>query len=389
MILIAGARAVNPQGNEPQRHLESKGEASLIPLSDNPLCVSFLCVLCGSVVRLMPSLVTGGAGFIGSHLVRLLVDRGEAVRVLDLAPLSLDWIEVVRADIRDRQAVREAVRGCRHVYHLAANPQLWTQRRGHFRQVNYQGTVNVLEEALAAGAERVLHTSTESILTRARQTAPIAEDQEVSLGDVVGPYCRSKFFAERHALKLARGGAPVVIVNPTLPVGPGDLSRSPPTQMMLDFCRGRRHEYLDAELNLIDVRDVAAGMVRALEVGRPGRRYLLGHENLSIREVFGILARLTGLPEPRWRVPYALGLAAAYVSEFVADVVTHRGPAATVTGVKLTRRRMHFDPSRSLAELGLTPRPVRESLADAVAWFRQVGWLPPPPLSPWRERGRG
>ena len=327
-----------------------------------------------------PILVTGGAGFIGSHLVRRLVDQGERVRVLErpgapVAHLPLDRIDLVFADVRDRQAVRRAVRGCRAVYHLAANPNLWAQQRGQFRQVNYLGTVHVLDEALAAGAGRVLHTSTESILTRARQTAPIAEDQEVTARDVVGPYCRSKFLAERHALRLARGGAPVVVVNPTLPVGPGDLGRSPPTQMILDFCRGRRREYLDADLNLIDVRDVADGMVRALERGRPGRRYLLGHENLSIREVFRLLARLTGLPEPRWRVPYGVALAAAYVSEFVADVVTHRAPAATVTGVKLTRRRMHFDARRSLAELGLRPRPAAEALADAVAWFRQQGWL--------------
>src|SRR5262249_31222495 len=204
--------------------------------------------------------------------------------------------------------------------------------------------------------------STESILTCARQTAPIAEDQHVTPRDVVGPYCRSKYLAERHALRLARGGAPVVVVNPTLPVGPGDRGRSPPTQMILDFCRGKRREYLDAELNLIDVRDVADGMVRALEHGRPGRRYLLGHENVSIRGVFGTLARLTGLPEPQWRVPYAVALTAAYVSEWVADVWTHRPPAATVTGVKLTRRVMHFDARQSLDELGLRPRPAAESL---------------------------
>jgi dihydroflavonol-4-reductase len=145
--------------------------------------------------------------------------------------------------------------------------------------------------------------------------------------------------------------------------------------MMVDFCRGQRREYLDAELNLIDVRDVAEGMIRAMERGRPGRRYLLGHENLSIREVFTRLAQLTGLPEPRWRVPYGVALAAAYVSEFVADVFTHRIPAATVTGVKLTRRVMHFDARRSLEELGLQPRPVTQSLMDAVSWFREMGWL--------------
>ncbi|MFO0841236.1 MAG: SDR family oxidoreductase [Gemmataceae bacterium] len=324
-------------------------------------------------------LVTGGAGFIGGHLVRLLAERGERVRVLDRPGVNVSHlpreIDLVEGDIRDRDGVRRAAAGCEEVYHLAANPQLWTWPKKAFRQVNYVGAVNVMEEALAAGARRVLHTSTESILTRARQAEPIREDQVVPPDDVIGPYCRSKYLAERHAFALARAGAPVVIVNPTLPVGPGDLGRSPPTRMILDFCRGKRREYLDAELNLIDVRDVAFGMVRAMEVGARGRRYLLGHENLSIREVFAILARLTGLPEPRWKVPYPVALLAACVSEIVADVWTKRVPAATLTGVLLTRRRMHFDASASLRELGVTPRPVAESLADAVAWFRAAGWM--------------
>jgi dihydroflavonol-4-reductase len=328
----------------------------------------------------MAILITGGGGFIGSHLTRLLVDRGEAVRVLDrpdasVAHLPLDCIELVRGDIRNEEAVRRAVRGCREVYHLAANPHLWALRRGHFHQVNFLGTVNVLDASLAAGVRRVLHTSTESILTRARQTGPIAEEQHVTLADAIGPYCRSKLRAERYAFSLARQGAPVVVVNPTIPVGPGDYSQTPPTRMILDFCRGKRREYVDAELNLIDVRDVAEGMVRAMERGRPGRRYLLGHENLSIRSLFNLLAKLTGLPEPTRRVPYAVALSAAYVSEFLADVFTQQMPAATITGVKLTRRTMHFDARRSLEELGLQPRPVAESLADAVAWFHQMRWI--------------
>jgi dihydroflavonol-4-reductase len=325
-------------------------------------------------------LVTGGAGFIGSHLVRLLVNQGQKVRVLDrrgiqVSHLPLDRIELVFADIRDRQAVRKAVSGCVEVFHLAANPNLWTYPRGQFRQVNYLGTINVLDAALEAGAKRILHTSTESILTRARQTRAITEEQHIEIEDVIGPYCRSKFLAERYAFRLAKAGAPVIVVNPTLPIGPGDLGRSPPTQMMLDFCKGRRREYMDAQLNLIDVRDVAEGMVRAMDRGRIGRRYLLGHENLTIREIFAQLARLTNLPEPSRRVPYPVALAAAYVSEFIANTFTRRIPAATVTGVKLTRRRMHFDPSRSLADLDLKPRPVSTSLADVVVWFREMKWI--------------
>src|SRR5438093_5550555 len=170
-----------------------------------------------------PVLVTGGAGFIRSHRVRRLVERGEKVRVLELPRVCVDHlpsdkIELIRGDIRTRQDVDRAIRGCWEVYHLAANPQLWTQRRGHFRQVNYLGAVNVIEAALAAGVRRILHTSTESILTRAKQNGPIGEDQDVSLRDVIGTYCRSKYRAERHALRLARAGAPVIVVNPTLPI---------------------------------------------------------------------------------------------------------------------------------------------------------------------------
>jgi dihydroflavonol-4-reductase len=328
-----------------------------------------------------PILVTGGAGFIGSHLVHLLVDQRKAVRILDLPGaflnhLPISQIEVIHGDIRDAKAMSRAVSGCRQVYHLAANPHLWTQKRGHFCQVNYQGTVNVLTAALKAGVERIVHTSTESILTRAQQSSPIAEDQRVGLRDAIGPYCKSKYLAERYALQLARAGAPVIVANPTLPIGPGDWGRSPPTQMILDFCRGHRREYVDGHLNLIDVRDVALGLERAMERGRAGRRYLLGAENLSVHEVFTHLANLTGLPSPSRRIPYPVALAAAYVSEWLADVVTHQEPAATVTGVKLTRRSMTFDPRRSLEELGLKPRPVLQSLADAIGWYRQVGWLP-------------
>ena len=330
------------------------------------------------------TVVTGGAGFIGSHLVENLVKRGERVRVVerpgaDAAHLP-EGVEVVRADIRDREAVAEALRGSRRVYHLAANPNLWVRDRDEFDAVNHRGTVNVLDAALDAGAERVLHTSTESILTRARQTGPIGEDVRVTIDDAVGPYCRSKLRAEDEARARAGAGKPVVIANPTMPVGPGDRGLSPPSRLIRDFCLGRLPARMDCTLNLIDVRDVAEGLVRTMERGMPGRRYLLGGENLTLVGLLGILSELTGVPVPRWRVPYPVGLAVAWISELWADRVTGLTPRATVTGVRLTRRTMHFDASRSLAELGLTPRPARQSLADAVGWLRQTGQI---------GRGRG
>jgi dihydroflavonol-4-reductase len=330
------------------------------------------------------TVVTGGAGFIGSHLVALLVEAGEPVRVVERPGADASHlpsgVEIARADIRDRDAVREALRGARHVYHLAANPNLWVRDRRAFAAVNHHGTVNVLDAAIAAGAERILHCSTESILTCARQVGPIAEDIVVTEADAVGPYCLSKLRAEDEARARAGAGHPVLIANPTMPVGPGDRGVSPPTRLIRDFALGRLPAIMDCRLNLVDVRDTAEGLFRTLQVGVPGRRYLIGGENLTLRQILAHLSGLTGVPVPRWRVPYLAGLAIAHVSEFWADHVTGSTPRANVTGVKLTRRTLHFDATRSLEALGLRPRPIAGSLADAVAWLRAAGELPPSPV---------
>jgi hopanoid-associated sugar epimerase len=321
-----------------------------------------------------PTVVTGGAGFIGSHLVGRLAAEGHRVRVVERPGAEASHlpseVEVIRADIRDRGATCRAIAGARRVYHLAANPNLWARDRGEFEAVNHQGTIHVLDAALRGGAERVVHVSTESILTRARSTGPILEDVEISPSDAVGPYCLSKLRAENYAMARARAGAPVVIVNPTMPVGPGDRGVSPPTRLIRDFCHGELPARMDCTLNLIDVRDVAHGLVLAMDRGLPGRRYLLGGENLTLAGLLGILSELSGVPVPRWSVPYPVGLVVAFVSELWADRVTGRPPKATMTGVRLTRRTMHFDASRSLEALGLVPRPIRESLDDAIDWLR-------------------
>ena len=327
------------------------------------------------------TVVTGGAGFIGSHLVEQLVSRGETVRVIERPGASVGHlpptVELVEADIRDRSAVESGLRGATRVYHLAANPNLWVRDRREFDAVNHQGTINVLNAALEAGAERVLHVSTESILTRARQSGPIAEDVEIELSDAVGPYCRSKLRAENEAMRLAKSGRPIVIANPTMPIGPGDRGFSPPSRLIRDFCQGKLPARMDCTLNVIDVRDVALGLIRTMERGTEGRRYLLGGENLSLVGLLRILSSLTGVPVPRWKVPYPVGLAVAAFSEFWADHVTGQTPKATLTGVRLTRRTMHFDASRSLRDLDLTPRPARESLNDAVTWLIETGQIAP------------
>jgi dihydroflavonol-4-reductase len=298
--------------------------------------------------------VTGGAGFIGSHLVSWLVDSGHNVRVIERPGASVEHlpvaVRIVFADIRDRRATVRALEGTRWVYH-------------------------VLDAALAQGAERVLHTSTESILTKTRMTGPIDENIEIALEDAVGPYCRSKLLAEQYAFGLAAQGKPVVVANPTMPVGPGDRGLSPPTRLIVDFCTGKLPATMDCSLNLIDVRDVAIGLTRVMERGKPGRRYLLGHENLMLCEFLEILSELTGARVPTWRVPFAVAIVAAWLSEKYADHWSGRSPKATLTGVRLARRIMHFDPSRSLEELALVPRPIEQSLSEAVTWLESTGLI--------------
>ena len=234
---------------------------------------------------------------------------------------------MVRADIRDRGRGRaRPSRGGRWVYHLAANPNLWVRDRREFDAVNHRGTVHVLDAALEAGAERVLHTSTESILTCARRTGPIDEDVEIALADAVGPYCRSKLLAENEALARARAGLPVVVANPTMPVGPGDRGLSPPTRLIRDFCRGKLPARMDCTLNLIDVRDVAEGLIRTMERGQPGRRYLLGGENLTLARPARHPLRADGCPRPALARPLRAGAGRRVRSASSGPITSPAGP---------------------------------------------------------------
>ena len=325
-------------------------------------------------------LVTGGGGFLGSHLVTQLLDAGQSVRVLErpgafVDHLPLDRIELVSADIRDEPAVQEAARGCDYVYHLAADANLWRRDRGEFDKINRLGTVHVMRAALDNGAKRILYTSTESILVSQDSNGGAVENLRLQASDMLGPYCLSKFHAEEEVFRMVEEGAPIIIVSPTLPVGPGDRGKTPPTRMSVAFCKGELPAYLDCRFNLIDARDAARGMILAMEKGRTGIRYLLGAENLRLSDWLGMLGEESGQPVPRWKVPYSVALIAAWFSELWADWVTGKMPLATITGVRLTRRNMHFDPSVSLQELGLKPRPIREAARDAVAWYRSQGWL--------------
>lgn len=322
------------------------------------------------------NLVTGGAGFVGRHLVDALLARRERVRVLDLRGGEFPAeVEFVQGSVLDPGAMRRALKGVDRLYHLAANPNLWAANPQDFFTTNLDGTRVVLAEAAYAPLERIVYTSTESILkSRHGRGDLIRETVQLGVDDMIGAYCRSKFLAEECARAHASRGLPLVIVNPTLPIGPGDGGATPPGRMLLGFLRGHTPAFLECEMNLIDVRDVAAGHILAAERGRVGERYILGHVNMKMSEILALLGEVSGRAMPKRRVPYGLALAAALVSEGISTF-TRRPPIAPLAGVRLAASPMIFDNTKAVAELGLAPRPLRETLADTVAWFDKSGLL--------------
>lgn len=339
------------------------------------------------------NLVTGGGGFIGSHVVQLLHERGEAVRVLDVAGAAEmpDSIDVIEGSILDAGLLRHAFAGVDRVYHLAADPNLWNRDTNRFERINHLGTCRVLEAAARAGVERFVHTSSETTLKSRRgdgAAGTISETVSLGLSDMAGPYCRSKFLGEQEALKAAKAGLPVVVVNPTLPIGPGDRHLTPPSRMLLGFLNGSAPAYLDCVLNLVDVRDAALGHLLAADLGRPGERYILGGENIRLSCLLRLLADVTGLAMPRRRVPYGAAVAVAIVDEALARV-TGRPPVAPLAGVRLARTPVGFDCSKAMAALGMPSRPLRSSLVDAILDFASRGLLRQrlgPALARLRER---
>ena len=322
------------------------------------------------------ALVTGGTGFIGANVVRELLAAGATVRVLarpggDRRALAGVKVEIADGDLTDPASVRHAVTGVQAVYHVAADYRLWARDPAVLYRANVDGTRAVLDAAAEAGVGRVVHTSSVGALGIPTDGTPGTEDTPVALADMVGHYKRSKFLAEQVALEFARRGLPVVVVNPSAPVGPWDVKPTPTGQMIVDFLRGRMVATLDTGLNIVHVRDVARGHLLAAERGKPGERYILGHAqgNLSLAEIFRLLASLTGGRAPRFRVPYAVAWCSAVACEGVARV-TGRPPAVALTAVRMARKRMYFDPAKAVRDLGLPQTEPRQALADAVAWFR-------------------
>lgn len=327
------------------------------------------------------SLVTGGAGFLGKHLVHVLRERGDAVRVLDLrTPGSApEGVSFHRGSVTDRERVRKAVRGVDVVFHLAARTDLWRDDPAAYVRVNRYGARTVFRAAAGAGVERVVHTSTEAVLRDfghgdGGPGSPGLE--EVPDPDAMpGPYCRSKALGEREARAAARGGLPMVVVNPTVPLGPGDPGATPPSRMLLDFLNGEVPAYTEGWLDLVDVRDLARGEAAAAARGEPGRRYVLGGHRVRMSRLLSLLEEVSGLSMPGIRIPYPVALGAGYLSELVADHLTHRRPAATVAGVRLLRAPPLLDPGESRRRLDLSVRPLRRTLRDTILWLRERGLL--------------
>lgn len=329
----------------------------------------------------MRAMLTGATGFVGGNLLELLLEKGWQVRCLVRDPeqarkiLPQGDVELCQGDLRNPQAVQQCVKGCQVVFHTAADYRLWVPDPQNMYAVNVQGTRNVLEAAAQAGVERVVHTSSVGALGIPPDGTPGNEETPVKLQELVGPYKRSKFLAEQEALRAAQKGLDVVVVNPSTPVGPKDRKPTPTGRTILDFLRGRMPAYVDTGLNLIHVRDVAQGHLLALEKGRRGEKYILGNLNMSLGEIFQVLADVSGLPAPSIRLPRWPILLMAYVEWAMSKWITHREPRIPLDGVKMAAKKMFFDSSKALRELGLPQTSVRQALAEAVSWFREQGYV--------------
>lgn len=325
------------------------------------------------------TLVTGATGFVGWHVARLLLEKGERVRALVRDPVrgaaalrALEGIETVPGDLRDAESLERAVAGCGTVYHVAADYRLWTPRPEEMYRSNVDGTRNLLEAARHAGVERCVYTSTVGCIGM-RKGELGSEDTPAGLDEMQGPYKRSKYLAERVALQFAKEGFPVVIVNPTAPVGDHDFRPTPTGKIIVDFLRGAMPAFVDTGLNVVDVSDVAQGHRAACERGRVGERYILGGENLTLERILLQLAEVTGKIAPKLRIPYAVAYAAGVASTGWA-AMTGREPMAPLDGVRMARKKMWVRHDKAVRELEYSAGPARRALEKAVEWFQANGY---------------
>ena len=327
----------------------------------------------------MKALVTGATGFVGGAVARALVHRGIEVRVMaragaDLQNLQGLTVERVEGDLRDQDSLRHALTGCRQLYHIAAHYALWAKDPSIFYDVNVTGTKALLEAARDVGTERIVYCSTIGAIGIPPEGGLGTEETPVVFEQMAGHYKRSKYLAEQEVLKLAKAGLPVIIVNPSAPVGIGDVKPTPTGQVIVDFMKGRMPAYIETGMNIVDVDDVATGHLLAMEKGRIGERYILGSANLMLREVLEILSCLTGVKAPTIKLPRVAILPLAYLNQWLANFTGHP-PRIPLEGVKMAKYKMHYDCSKAIRELGFPQTPPEVALEKAVRWFRDHGYV--------------
>ena len=321
-------------------------------------------------------MVTGATGFLGSALARELLKDGRTLKLLvrknsDTRNIDDLDCEVAYGDLQDRDSLKSALTGCQTLYHTAAYYSLWSRDKKLIYDINVQGTRNILESALEMGIEKVVYTSTVGCIGLSEDGSPANEDQPMNPATLCNDYKLSKYEAEQVAHELFGRGLPVVIVNPSTPVGARDIKPTPTGKIILDFLNRKMPAYIDTGLNLIDVADCARGHILAEEKGQLGERYILGNKNMSLKEILLALETLTGLKAPRIKMPYWVAYAAGLACEWASDNITHQPPSVPLAGVKMAKYFMYFDPSKAIRELGLPQNPVENALGQAVRWFKE------------------
>lgn len=328
----------------------------------------------------MLAFVTGATGFVGSHVARVLADQGANLRLLvrgSSDPRNIEDLKAERVvgDLRDAASIESALSGCEVVFHVAADYRLWVRDPDSMYRANVEGTRAILEAARKNRVRRIVYTSSVATMGFTGNGHPADENSPVSLANMIGPYKRSKFMAEQVAMQAARAGMDVVVVNPTTPVGERDIKPTPTGRIVVDFLKKKFPAYVDTGLNLVDVRECARGHVAALEKGRSGERYILGGENLTLKQILDKLAAITGLPSPKVKVPYVMALATGVVDEMVTGRMLGREPRATIDAVRMGRKKMFVTSEKAEGELGWKSLPVDDALRRAVTWFQQNGYV--------------
>ncbi len=328
----------------------------------------------------MRAFVTGATGFIGGNLVRELLADGYQVRALvrsgsDQRNIERLPVEKAIGDLADRRILSEQVSGCDVIFHVAAQYSLWAKDRNAIYRTNVAGTENLLTAARTAGVKRFIHTSSVAAIGIPAQNMAGVEETQTTLHELISDYKKSKFLAEQAAQKALREGLDVVIVNPSTPIGPYDVKPTPTGEIILRFLQGRMPVYVHTGLNLIDVEDVARGHILAWKKGRSGERYILGHRNLTLKEMLEMLSALTGKPAPRFAIPHFIPLTVAFIDETILARYFGKTPQVSLYSVQMSRKTMYYDSSKAVRELGLPQSPVERALEKAVRWFEENGYL--------------